>query len=89
MPDAPDATAEKKVDKTGTEYVVLRQEALSEDGGAAQYTSVETVSAANDIAAINAALGENPTAGTYLAIPARSFRVRVVSVATVTQTKVA
>lgn len=88
-PNQTDAQETAKAAKPGTEYVVLTAQAVTEEGAAPSYTLAGTVTAANDIAAINAALGENPTAGDYVAVPARSFRMRAVSVATVTQTKVA
>lgn len=72
---------EAKPERTGTEYVVLE---VRENG----YGKLGSVVASNDTAAISAVLAKPPKAGKYIAVPSRSFRVREVTVSTVTQTKV-
>lgn len=83
-------TTEKKAqpERFGTDYVILREGADTNQEGHALYAAIGNTTASNDISAINAILGNEPTAGKYIAIPSRSFRVREVTVSTVTQTKV-
>jgi len=70
-------------DKKGTEYMVLL---ASED--LVHYESLGLVTANNDIGAIKVILGQEPQAGTYVAVPRRSFRERQVAVLSVTQTQI-
>jgi hypothetical protein len=80
-------TSETTPERTGTKYVVLSL--VTEEYGTQYYIEINRVTANNDMAAITAALGEDPTTGTYVAVPKRSFREREVTVESVTQTRVA
>jgi hypothetical protein len=61
----------------GTKYVVLRE--TSAAGAVANYEPVDVVEAASDKAALRKAVTET---GTYVAIPARSFKPTPVTIST-------
>jgi hypothetical protein len=61
----------------GTDYVVF-QHSSSEEGQI--LTDVGKATAVNDIKAIKAVAGDNPSATAYVAIPVRNLKVRNVTV---------
>lgn len=74
-----------KAEKQPTRYVVFSAHGTGE-GETLSMTSVAAVEAINDLKAIAAAVPEPRDGATYVAIPARSLRVRKVAV--VSQPKV-
>jgi hypothetical protein len=70
--------------KTGTEYIVLAV-IVTDDSDDTIYAPVGTVTANNDKLAIRAAVGPEPSARNYVAVPVRSFKVRPVGASTETK----
>lgn len=74
---------ETKTPKAGTEYVVLQL--VDNKDATYYYVEINKVTANNDKQAITKVLGDEPSPGDYVAIPARSFKVRQVSSSTETR----
>lgn len=65
----------KAAKSVGTEYVVLSVIVVDEQDDTS-YSLVGTITANDDKQAIGKILGPEPSPGNYVAIPARSFKVR-------------
>lgn len=77
--------AEKAPARVKTPYVVLQQKSLKDDDGNSvpALVSLGTAPGLNDVDAIKAATGQAEIeSGAFVAVPARSYRVRSISVKT-------
>jgi cell division septation protein DedD len=74
-------TGNTETTERGTSYVILEERVQRDGPGGTTYEPVETVTATSAVAAIRKA-AENAGAGTYVAIPERSFTPTKVTVET-------